>query len=51
VMCCCAGHGADGWHFTVCVSVVLPVRTSTQWWPLSMGVKISVRTVTTVTLR
>jgi len=39
VMCFCTGHGSFGWHFTTVVSVVFPVRASTQWCPFHRGVK------------
>jgi hypothetical protein len=47
-MCLCAGQGSFGWHFTIVVSVFLPVKKSTQCIPFQTGVKISVTTVTTV---
>ena len=47
-MCFRAGHGSFGSHFTTLVSVFLPVRTLTQWFPFHTGAKMSVTTVTTV---
>jgi hypothetical protein len=47
-MCFFAGQGSFGWHFTIVVSVFLPIRKSIQCFPFHTGVKISVTTVTTV---
>ena len=47
-MCFRAGQGSSCWHFTIVVSVFLPVRWSIQCFPFHIGVKTSVTTVTTV---